>query len=284
MNGLIDAHHHLWDPARRTYPWMTGEAASLRRPFRRVDYAALATAYDVAAGIVVQAAADEGETRELLAEAGSDGPVQAVIGWVDLTAPDVGERIDRLRGGPVGQRLVGLRHLVHDEPDPEWLRRPDVHRGLRAVADAGLVYDLLVRPRELPAALAAVRAVPELAFVLDHAGKPPIATGQWEPWRTGVTALAAEPQVSCKLSGLVTEAGPAWTVDAIVPYARMVLDLFGPQRVMFGSDWPVCTLVASYADVLGLARAALDDTDETGRTAVFGGTAARVYRLALRAP
>ncbi|MCP2335697.1 putative TIM-barrel fold metal-dependent hydrolase [Actinomadura rupiterrae] len=166
--------------------------------------------------------------------------------------------------------------MVQDEPDPEWLSRPDVQRGLRAVADAGIVYDLLVKPPQADAALAVVRALPEVSFVLDHAGKPDIAGGVWEPWASWIAAMAEAPNVAVKLSGLVTEAGPDWRPDDVLPYARHVLEAFGPSRVMFGSDWPVCTLAASYRRVVDLVRVTLADED---RAEVFDGTARRVYRI-----
>ena len=174
---------------------------------------------------------------------------------------------------------TGVRHLVQGEPDPDWLGRPDVRRGLRAVADAGLVYDLLTRPRQLPAAREAARALPGLTFVLDHLSKPPIASGALQPWATLVRELAALPNVSCKLSGMVTEAGPRWTVAGLRPYAEVILDAFGPSRVMLGSDWPVCLLAASYVQVVSAAQELAAGLDQDEQADVFGGTAARVYRL-----
>jgi len=168
---------------------------------------------------------------------------------------------------------------VQGEPDPRWLARTEVRQGLRAVADAGLVYDLLTLPHQLPAAIDTVRALPGLTFVLDHLSKPPIATGGLDPWVTLVRELAALPNVSCKLSGMVTEAGSRWTVATLHPYAEVVLDAFGPARVMFGSDWPVCLLAASYANVASAARELTAALTHEEQTLVFGGTAARVYGL-----
>ncbi|MFE7663596.1 amidohydrolase family protein [Streptomyces celluloflavus] len=273
----IDAHHHLWDLTRRDQPWLDGAwAQPIRRSYALPDLVPHLAAHDVDATVLVQSSASYAETADLLAVAAGDGPVRGVVGWADLTDPGLAGVLAALPAG-----LVGIRHQVQDEPDPDWLTRPDVLRGLGAVAGAGLVYDLLVTPRELPAALAAVRALPELAFVLDHAAKPAVARGDWQPWAAGIADLARLPNVSCKLSGLVTEADwAAWRPPQILPYARHVLDAFGPERVLFGSDWPVCTLAAGYADVVALAEAATGHLTPAERSAVFGGTAGRVYRVA----
>ncbi|MYU53659.1 amidohydrolase family protein [Streptomyces sp. SID7805] len=273
----IDAHHHLWDLTRRDQPWLDGAwAEPIRRSYALPDLVPHLAAHAVDATVLVQSSASYAETADLLAVAAGDGPVRGVVGWADLTDPGLAGVLAALPAG-----LVGIRHQVQDEPDPDWLTRPDVLRGLGAVAGAGLVYDLLVTPRELPAALAAVRALPELAFVLDHAAKPAVARGDWQPWAAGIADLARLPNVSCKLSGLVTEADwAAWRPPQILPYARHVLDAFGPERVLFGSDWPVCTLAAGYADVVALAEAATGHLTPAERSAVFGGTAGRVYRVA----
>jgi len=279
---IVDAHHHLWDPARRDYPWMTGPAAALRRRHGVAELRAVAEPAGVTATVAVQAAMTEDETVDLLAAAQrSGGLVAGVVGWVDLTAPDVPDRIAGLRAAPGGERLAGIRHQVHDEPDPAaWLGRDDVRRGLRAVAAAGLVYDVLIFPPHLPATRALAEAIPQLALVLDHAAKPRIAEGAWDPWSSDLAALAEHAQVTAKLSGLVTEAPwERWREAGIERYAERLLEVFGPDRTMWGSDWPVCTLAASYADVLGLARRAVAGLDEAGRTAVLGGTATRVYGL-----
>jgi L-fuconolactonase len=204
--------------------------------------------------------------------------VTAVVGWVDLTAPDVGERIAALRAAPGGERLVGIRHQVHDEADPEWLLREDVGRGLRAVAGAGLAYDLLLFPEHLGAATRVAASHPDLRLVLDHGAKPPIAAGGWEPWSSDLAALARHEHVHCKLSGLVTEAPwDRWRTSGIERYAARVLEAFGPGRLMFGSDWPVCTLAAAYAEVLELAQSAIAGLSAAEREAVLGGNARRFY-------
>ncbi|MGW2922110.1 amidohydrolase family protein [Streptomyces angustmyceticus] len=270
----IDAHHHLWDLSRRDQPWMDGPWADpIRRGYGPGDLAPHLTGHGIDATLVVQSSSSYEETAELLALAAGEGPLAGVVGWADLRDPALAEILAALPAP-----LVGIRHQVQDEPDPDWLVRPDVLRGLRTLAGAGLVYDLLVTPRELPAAHAAVRAVPELSFVLDHAAKPAVARGDWQPWADALTALAGLPNVSCKLSGLVTEADwDAWRPQQILPYARHVLESFGPGRVMFGSDWPVCTLAAGYEDVVALAESATSHLSAPERSDVFGGTAARVY-------
>jgi L-fucono-1,5-lactonase len=281
---IVDTHHHLWDPAARRHAWLDG-LPRLRRPFTMVDYRAAAAAEGVTASVLVQVLNSAEETGEFLAIAAGSAeggvPVIAgVVGWADLTREDLGDELDRLRGLPGGDRLVGLRHLVQDEPDPGWLERPGVQRGLRAVGAAGLAFDLLVRPGQLPAALRAATELSDVRFVLDHGAKPEIAAGRIEPWAGLVGSLAGLPNVTCKLSGLVTEAGTGWSAGDFLPYVDRLLGSFGPGRLMFGSDWPVCTLAASYREVMALARDALGGRLSPGeRDAVFGANAVGVYGL-----
>ncbi|WBB63048.1 amidohydrolase family protein [Streptomyces sp. WMMC500] len=277
----IDAHHHVWDLSVRDQEWITGpELAPLRRDFTAAELAPLARAAGVGTSVVVQTVADPGETPELLALAARDDLVGAVVGWTDLTAPDVAERLAGLRELPGGRYLAGIRHQVQGEADPDWLTRPDVLRGLRAVAAAGLVYDLVVLPHQLPAAARAAAAVPELGFVLDHLGKPPVAARGLRPWADDLRGLASYPNVTGKLSGLVTEADWAsWQTDDLRPYADTALAAFGPDRLMFGSDWPVCTLAAGYADVVASAGALTGELSPAEQSAFWSGTAARVYGL-----
>jgi len=284
---IIDAHHHLWDVSRRAYPWLEPPAlAPIRRTFTLADLRARTAAVGVDATVLVQTVSDVAETREFLTTAAaSDGLIRGVVGWVDLTDPAVDACLADLRAAPGGRRLVGIRHQAQDEPDPGWLARDDVIRGLRAVAAAGLVYDLLVLPHQLPAARAAVEQVPEGRFVLDHAAKPPIASGALQPWEDELRRLAAHPHVSCKLSGLVTEADwQRWQPADLRPYAEVVLDAFGPQRVMAGSDWPVCELAATYERVWEATMNVVSGLSDDERRDVLAGTAARVYRLEAIAP
>ena len=276
----VDAHHHFWDPARASYPWLTADLAAIDRAFGPDDLAPLLAAAGIGQSIVVQARHGLDETRELLETAATSSFVAGVVGWVDLTDPIAGDVVAALREGVGGSRLVGIRHQVHDEPDPEWLLRPDVRRGLAAVATAGLAFDLLVRTRELPAAIEIVRSMPELRFVVDHLAKPPVREGALEPWASLIRRFGLLENATCKVSGLVTEADlGAWTVDDLAPYVHHALDVFGPARVMFGSDWPVCLLAAPYPRVVEAAHALTAHLSEPEQQSVFGGVAARVYRL-----
>lgn len=269
----IDAHHHLWDPSRREYPWLAGDAmAPIRKPYGIDELRAVTEPAGVTGTVLVQTTSSVSETEEFLA---AGDPVLGVVGWVNLMGQDIVDRLAELRAMPGGSRLVGIRHVVEGEPDPDWLTRPDVRRGLAALADAGLVYDLLVNPAQYASVLTAVDAGG--SFVLDHAGKPGVASPSWTKW---ITELAKRPNVVCKLSGLVTEASwPDWQVADLVPIAEHVLESFGPARVMFGSDWPVCELAATYPEVLAAARELTAGLSETERSAVFTDTATRTYNL-----
>ncbi|ADJ44876.1 amidohydrolase [Amycolatopsis mediterranei S699] len=274
----VDAHHHLWQTSVRRHAWLDGDdTAAIRRDFTPDDLRAAALGID--ATVLVQVLPDFEESVEFLATAAAEPLIAGVVGWIDLTGSP-SEDLERLRSAPGGELLAGIRHLVQAEPDPRWLEREDVLAGLAAVRDAGLVYDLLVLPHQLPAATAAVRALPELTFVLDHLAKPPIAAGQLEPWATGLATLAREPNVVAKLSGLVTEAGRPWRVEDLRPYAETALAAFGPDRLMLGSDWPVCLLAGTYAQVMDAADSLLDGLTPAERDAVRGQTASRVYGLA----
>jgi L-fuconolactonase len=277
----VDAHHHVWDLSVRDQDWITGpELQPLRRNFTLADLAPRAREAGVDRTILVQTITVPEETPEFLALAAESELVAGVVGWTDLTRAEVADELARLRELPGGEYLKGIRHQVQGESDPEWLLRPDVRRGLAAVAEAGLVYDLVVVPHQLPACARSAAVLPELTFVLDHLGKPPVASGELEPWASDVRALAALPNTVCKLSGLVTEADlAAWTTDTLRPYADTVLEAFGPDRLMFGSDWPVCTLAAAYGQVVRIAEELTAGLGDTAREAVFSGTATRVYGL-----
>lgn len=278
---IVDAHHHVWDLSVRDQEWLTlPEHAAIRRDFGIADLVPQARAAGVGATVLVQTVTVAEETPEFLALADTSDLVAAVVGWTDLTHPGVADTLAALRELPGGRFLKGIRHQVQGEPDPEWLLRADVLRSLAAVADAGLAHDLVVLPHQLPAAVRAAARLPGLTFVLDHLGKPPIASGALEPWAADVRALAGLPNTVCKLSGLVTEADwQRWTTDGLRPYADTVLDAFGPDRLMFGSDWPVCRLAASYGAVVDTALELTTGLGEAERAQVFAGTARRVYGI-----
>lgn len=282
MVGTVDSHHHFWDTrsGRFDYPWMTGAAAALAGVYGPDELRPHVDAAGIERTVLVQTISSVEETELFLSTAEGTDYVAGVVGWVDLTDPAVGETIDRLKARPDGRWLKAIRHQVHDEPDPEWLLRADVMRGIRTVGGAGLVYDLLVRPRELPATLRLVAELPDVRFVIDHIAKPPIATGELEPWAGYMRQLAETGQVSVKLSGMVTEADwQTWRVDDLRPYVERLLEWFGPERLLFGSDWPVCTLAASYEQVHTALTELTTALSPDERGLVFGGTATSVYRL-----
>ncbi|MEO3868648.1 amidohydrolase family protein [Nonomuraea sp. B12E4] len=272
----IDAHHHVWDLGLRAHTWLNPDKmAPVRRTFTLDQLEASAAVTGVTQTVLVQVLPDLDETKEFLDLAAGSDLVAGVVGWIDLTAPDAAETLAALPAG-----LVAIRHGVQSEPDPAWLALPGVRRGLAAVAAAGLAYDLLTLPHQLPAAIDTAAAMPELTFVLDHLSKPPIAGGRLEPWRRLIRDLAAHPNVYCKLSGLVTEADWAsWKVADLRPYAEIALEAFGPERVMFGSDWPVCLLAADYGQVVAAADELCAGLSESERADVFAGTARRAYGL-----
>lgn len=276
----IDAHHHVWDLDVRDQPWTAGLPA-LRRSFDIDDLAPDLAAADIDATVVVQTITTPDETPELLAMAAASPLIAGVVGWVDLEARDIAHQIAALRELPGGGALVGIRHQVQGEPDPDWLTRPSVLRGLSAVATAGLSYDLLVTPGQLPAAISAAGRVPGLRFILDHAGKPRIARGELEQWSALIASLAALPNVAAKLSGLATEASAPWSVSQLQPYADVLLTSFGASRIMFGSDWPVSLLAAPYSETVAAAEHLLRGASDSDREAVFGATALEWYQLPL---
>jgi L-fuconolactonase len=278
----VDAHVHLWDLEVRQQPW-TDPFPVLRRSFTVAELETTLRAYGVDGAIVVQAGDTDAETRDLLALAAGHPAIAGVVGWVDLDREDVGAQLDRLRAAPGGSALVGLRHQVQSDPDPLWLRRPAVRAGLAAVGAAGLCFDFVITPGQLPLVTETVAAVPGVRWVLDHAGKPPISSGELDGWRADLAALAAHSSVAVKLSGLVTEADwDGWTPEDLAPVIEHTVAVFGPERVMAGSDWPVCLLAADYPAVQQTLTPLLASLDEAGRAAVLGGTAHAWYRSVAR--
>lgn len=280
---IIDGHQHFWDPGRADYPWMDApELIPIRRAFGPPDLAPLLKANGIDASIVVQCRSSLEETEEFLRIAHATPSVIGVVGWADLTDGALGDTLDRLRGSPGGEKLVGIRHQVHDEADPDWLLREDVQRGLTAVFAHDLAYDFLVRTRELPAAVATAQAFPQARFVLDHAAKPPIADGGSAEWFDRIKALGTCENVWCKISGLATEAvWNDWDAERLFPFVAHAANCFGEDRLIFGSDWPVCLLAGSYGEIKSALEACLARLGPQLRDKAFGMNAAQAYRLAI---
>jgi L-fuconolactonase len=277
---IVDSHQHFWDLERFHYPWMSDELRAIRRNFGPRDLEPLLVERGVDRSVVVQATSSTDETRYLLEIAARTDFVCGVVGWADISDPGVGDVVSELRNGEGGDYLVGMRHQVHDEADPDWLLRDEVQRGLQELAGAGLAFDLLVRTRELPAALLTARAQPRLRLVIDHIAKPPIRERVMDEWARAMAPFAELDNVYCKLSGMVTEADwTAWKTADLVPYVERVIDWFGEDRLMFGSDWPVCLLAASYREVVHALESALGSLGGSARAKIYGGNAVAFYQL-----
>lgn len=277
---IIDAHHHLWDPAVGEYPWMTGPYEPLRRPFTVADLLPHLAATHVVGTVVIQARAELSETVELLAIAARTAAIRGVVGWVDLTAGNVADQLAVLRSAPGGELLVGLRHDATSEPDPRWLAHPAVDANIRLAGEFGLAFDLEITTREIEAAAELAGRHPRLRFVVDHAAKPPITAGWSNAWAAGLSRIAAFRNVWCKVSGLVTEAHwPDWTPQELAPYIDHVVSVFGTSRTLFGSDWPVCELAAGYERVVAVARECLAALGPADLDAVMHRNAIACYGL-----
>jgi L-fuconolactonase len=278
---VIDAHQHFWDPATGDYPWMKGPFAPIARVFGPEDLRPSLNKHDVSGTVLVQTWNNLGETWDYIRLAEATDIVKGVVGWVDLTDAKVGETLAELKASPQGRWLVGIRHLVQDEPDPNWLLRDDVRRGLAAIEQADLVYDLVVKPPQLPAALKTVADFPHLRFVLDHIAKPDIKGHGFDHWAPLVRGfIAHSDHVWCKLSGMITEADWAhWSPNDLKPYVAEMLDIFGADRCMFGSDWPVCLVAGRYDAVIGALQTCLSGLPEKDRAQIFGRSAIEAYRL-----
>ena len=274
----IDSHQHFWKIDRGDYGWMGPHVAPLLRDFLPDDLRTLLARAGIDRTVVVQAAETEAETEYLLGLAAETDFIAGVVGWLDMDDAAFPERLAHFRQNPW---LVGLRPMLQDLDDDAWILRPRVLRHLALVAESGLAFDILTFPRHLPHVIEALKATPGLRAVVDHISKPAIADGTLDPWRAHITAIAAFPNVSCKVSGMVTEAKADWALADLEPYVDHVATAFGEDRLMFGSDWPVATLAATYGEVSNAARATLGrHFGPEGMTKIFGANAARFYRLA----
>jgi L-fuconolactonase len=275
----IDAHQHYWHPARGDYDWMPQDDPVLARPYGPADLQPLLDAHGIGGTVLVQAAATIAETEYMLGIADTTPHVRGVVGWVDFERPEDLAQLRRLAAHP---KFRGVRPMIQDIPDDDWMLRDDVQWGFRAVCDLGLTFDALGFPRHLGNFLTILKRYPEMRVVVDHCMKPQIrARGpeSFRHWAEGMARIAGETGAFCKLSGLVTEAAEDWTVDDIAPYAEHVLTAFGPERVMWGSDWPVCRLRAEYDRWWQTAEQLTAALPDPARARVFGGTAVAFYGL-----
>lgn len=272
----VDSHFHLWRPARGDYGWLTPSAGILYRDYEPQEFAPLLVEHGIDAAILVQAAPSEAETAFLLAHAEARPWIAGVVGWTDLAADDAPARVAALAGTP---KLLGLRPMLQDLDDPDWILGAAIRPALDAMARHGLVFDALVRAEQLPAILTLATRHPGLSIVLDHFGKPRIGDTPDSAWLDAIAALAGMPNVTIKLSGLLTEAPAHADAATLAPWFAHVANCFGADRILWGSDWPVLTLAGSYAGWLTLSDALLASFDRRARAAIFGANAARVYKL-----
>ena len=273
----IDSHQHFWRYDSRRDAWIREEMSVLKRDFLPEDLIPQLRANRVEGSIAVQASQSESETTFLLDLAEQFDAIRGVVGWVDLCDPDLPKRLEHFSHF---EKLRGFRHIVQSEPDDRFMLREDFLTGIRHLGEFEFTYDILIYPHQLPAAIELAERLPHQPFVLDHLAKPLIRSGVISPWADQIRLLAANPNVYCKVSGLITEADwRKWRETDFKPYLDVVFDAFGPARLMFGSDWPVCLLAADYCAVRQLLANYLDDFPVEQRDKIFGGNAERFYRL-----
>jgi L-fuconolactonase len=270
----LDAHQHFWQLERGDYGWLTPELAPIYRDFLPADLATLLEKNGIDGTILVQAAPTIAETRFLLDLAARTDFIKGVVGWVGFETADAATRIADLAADP---NLAGLRPMIQDIADDDWMLRPALAPAYRAMIAHDLAFDALTLPRHLPNLLRLAEAHPDLRIVVDHGSKPRIADGEIASWAEDMTAIARNTGALCKLSGLVTEAGPTWTADDLRPYTDHLLTVFGPERLIWGSDWPVCRLAASYDRWVETTEILLKGLGETERASILGGNALRFY-------
>jgi L-fuconolactonase len=273
----IDAHQHFWMYSPAEYDWIDDSMAMLRRDFLPDDFKPVLESNDFHASVAVQARQTLEETRWLLELAERSPWILGVIGWADLRSPDIRSQLNVITRNP---KLVGIRHIVQSEPDDRFLLQPDFLRGISVLEEFDLAYDILIYTKHLPVAAEFVERFPRQRFVLDHLAKPPIKSGNIDSWAQGISRLAAFPNVFCKLSGLVTEADWLhWSPEQITPFLDVAFESFGPDRLMIGSDWPVCLVAASYARAVEVIKSYLLQKKPESQDRVLGGNAERFWRL-----
>ncbi len=271
----IDAHQHFWQYSPREFGWITHEMSAIRRDFLPQDLQPLLKTAGFDASIAVQAAQTSEETNFLLDLANKYPFIAGVVGWADLQAPDAEEKLTRISEN---KKLVGVRHVVQSEPDINFLLRPAFMKGIRLLEKFDLTYDILIYPKHLPVTARFVEQFPDQKFVLDHLAKPLIKDRILQPWTADIWALAAFENVSCKLSGMVTEADwKNWKKDDFIPYLDVVFEAFGVNRLMIGSDWPVCTIAGNYAEVMEIVQEYIKSLSKDEQKLIMGGNAARFY-------
>jgi L-fuconolactonase len=283
---MIDAHHHLWKLSRADYGWIgdgrNPAVARIERDFLVQDYRSLATANGVIGSIAVQAAQTMAETRWLLEQArASGGMIKGVVGWIDMAAADAPDVLRDLARDPL---LRGIRPMLQEIADVEWVLQPRLLPALRAIVELDLSFDLLVRPPHLKAAVALLNRHPDLRAVVDHGGKPDIANGMWQPWADDIRRIARETAAYCKLSGLVTEARPGWKPGDLRRYVGHLIDCFGAERLLWGSDWPVMLLNADYPGWLAAVKQFIASQSAADQMAIMNDNAIRFYRLPVSSP
>lgn len=273
----IDSHQHFWDLQRFPYPWMPSDPSPLRRNFLPADLQPKLARNRFDGSVVVQATTVPEEADWLLDLGDAHEFILGVVAWADLTSPNLGRVLDALQKRP---KFKGVRHPVHDEEDTRWLLRSDVIAGLKELARRDIPYDLLVRPPHLPFVPELAERVPELRMVIDHIAKPLIASGRMDGWAQDMERIASIPQIHVKVSGMITEAAwSTWKPEHLKPYVQHVFRIFGPDRLMFGSDWPVCLLAGTWKEVLSAFTQALGPQSIEVRSQILGETAARFYKL-----
>ena len=274
---IIDAHHHLWKYNTRDYGWMDDSMAVLKHDYLPEDLALELQNSGINGTVVVQARQNLEETRWLLELADENSFIKGVVGWLDLRSPDLEQQLIKFAAHP---KLVGVRHVIHDEADDDFMLRSEFRQGIALLEAYELSYDLLLFPNHLEGAVKLLEEFPRQRFVLDHLGKPLIKAGILEPWKSDLARLAAKPNVWCKLSGMVTEADhELWQYEDLLPYMEVVMNAFGPERILLGSDWPVCRLAGEYSEVLNVVHEFIKSLKNSDQEKILYQNAIDCYKL-----